>query len=125
MREAGRLWDFARLIAGNEPLEVRKRSPQILDRFVGVRLGFFVVPFSRALLPFEPQQTHFRKVCVVTPAGVPGWCAETPTLYLLGASKLQNIFCEREQRTVLISLRTRSWRAFRQFGQRQSSCQNS
>ena len=54
--------------AGKEPLEVRKRSPQTLDQWVGVRLGLFVVSFSCALLPFEFQQTHFRKACVETPA---------------------------------------------------------
>ena len=38
---------------------------------------------------------------MVTPAKVPGLCAETLTLStLLGASNLQNIIREREQRTV-------------------------
>ena len=36
-RKLGGFGHFARLIAGNEPLEVRKRFPQILDQFVGVR----------------------------------------------------------------------------------------
>ena len=72
-------------------MECEKRSPQNFDQFVDVRLGLFVASFSRALMPCESQQNHFREACVETPAGVPGLCAETPTLC---------IFCEREQRTV-------------------------
>ena len=66
-----------------------KRSPQkfFFDQFVDVRLGLFVASFSRALMPCESQQNLFREACVETPAGVPGLCAETPTLFWLGASK--------------------------------------
>ena len=34
LEELGGFEHFARLIAGNEPLEVRKRSPQNFDQFV-------------------------------------------------------------------------------------------
>ena len=45
--------------AGNKPLEVSRRSPQTLDQWAGVHFGLLVVSFSRALLPFQFQQTHF------------------------------------------------------------------
>ena len=100
--------------ACKEPLEVRKRSPQTLDQWVGVRLGLSVVSFSRALLPFEFQQTHFRKACVETPAAVPGLCAETPTLSMLEPQSYRTSFVSVSSAQSLISLRTRLWRAFRQ-----------
>ena len=49
----------------------------------------------------NPNKLILKGVNVVTPAKVPGLCAETATMStLLGASKLQNIIREREQRTV-------------------------
>ena len=56
-----------------------------------------------------------------TPAGVPGLCAETPTLStLLGHQSYRTSFVSVSGAESLISVRTRLWRAFRQSGQRQS-----
>ena len=63
----------------------------------------------------------------LTPARVPGLCAETPTLSCL-VGRLQSCitsFVSVSSAQSLISLRKRLWRAFRQSCQRQSSCQSS
>ena len=39
-------------------------------------------------------------MCVVTPATVPGLCAETPTLNLVGSLNATEIIREREQRKI-------------------------
>ena len=62
-----------------------KRFPQILDQWAGVRLGLMYMHCAVCI-----PTNSFLKACAATPAGVPGLCAETPTLY---------IFCECEQHT--------------------------
>ena len=83
-----------------EPLGVRRRSPQTLDQWAGVRFGLLVVSLSRALLPFQFQQTHFSN-------GVRGNTCRSARVVcgnahpvLVGSIKATEHLCEREQHTV-------------------------
>ena len=95
MEEAGRLW-----APGNEPLEVRKRFPQIFYQFVGVRLVLFVVSFSRALLPFESQKLILKGVRGNTCQSTRVVCGNAHPVDFVRSIKATDIFCEHEQRRV-------------------------
>ena len=81
----------------------------------------FVVSFSRALLPFESQKTHFERRAWKHLPEYQGCVRKRPPCRLCrGHQSYRTSFVSVSGAESLISLRTRVWRAFRQSGQRQS-----
>ena len=114
MEEAGRLWALRSTDCRQEPLEVRKRSPHIFDQFVGVRVGFFVVSFLRALLPCESQQLIFERRAWKHLPEYQGCVRKRPPCPCWEHQSHKTSFVSVSSALPLILLRTRLWRAFRQ-----------
>ena len=109
-RKLGGFGHSARLVVGKEPLEVRKRSPQILINLLVCALVYLWSHSHVLCCRLNPSKLIFERRAWKHLPGYQGCVRKRPPCPCWEHQKLQNIFVNVSSAQSWISLRTRLWR---------------